>query len=47
MSKALTINSSSMPIPVVADDLNSYMSKIANIDLLSVEEEQNLARRLR
>ncbi|MBX2879795.1 MAG: RNA polymerase sigma factor RpoH [Granulosicoccus sp.] len=47
MSKALTINSNTMPIPVVADDLNSYMSKIANIDLLSVEQEQDLARRLR
>jgi len=36
-----------MAIPVIADDLNSYMSKIASIDLLSVEEEQSLARKLR
>lgn len=47
MSKALTINNNAMAIPVIADDLNSYMSKIANIDLLSVEQEQSLARRLR
>jgi RNA polymerase sigma-32 factor len=47
MSKALSINTNTMPIPVIADDLNSYMSKIASIDLLSVEEEQNLAKRLR
>jgi len=47
MSNALTINSNAMAIPVIADDLNSYMSKIASIDLLSVEEEQSLARKLR
>ncbi|MFK7890841.1 MAG: RNA polymerase sigma factor RpoH [Granulosicoccus sp.] len=47
MSNALTINSNAMPIPVIADDLNSYMAKIATIDLLSVEQEQDLARRLR
>lgn len=47
MSNALSINSNAMAIPVIADDLNSYMSKIANIDLLTVEEEQSLARRLR
>jgi len=47
MSNALSINNNAMAIPVIADDLNSYMSKIANIDLLSVEEEQSLARRLR
>lgn len=47
MSNALTINNSDMSIPVIADDLNSYMSKIANIDLLSVEQEQALARKLR
>ena len=47
MSNALTINNNAMAIPVIADDLNSYMSKIANIDLLSVEQEQSLARRLR
>lgn len=47
MSNALSINSNAMAIPVIADDLNSYMSKIANIDLLTVEQEQSLARRLR
>ena len=47
MSNALSINNSSVAIPVITDDLNSYMSKIANIDLLSVEQEQTLARRLR
>jgi len=47
MSNALTMNSNAMAIPVIADDLNSYMSKIASIDLLSVEEEQSLARKLR
>lgn len=47
MSNALTVNTNSMPIPVITDDLNSYLAKIANIDLLSVEQEQDLARRLR
>lgn len=47
MSNALTINNTAVAIPVIADDMNSYMSKIANIDLLSVEQEQTLARRLR
>ncbi len=47
MSNALTINNNAMAIPVITDDLNSYMSKIASIDLLTVEQEQSLARRLR
>lgn len=47
MSNALTVNKNTLPIPVIADDLNSYLAKIANIDLLSVEQEQDLARRLR
>ena len=47
MSNAISINNSAVAIPVITDDLNSYMSKIANIDLLSVEQEQTLARRLR
>ena len=47
MSNALTVNKNSMPIPVITDDLNSYLAKIANINLLSVEQEQDLARRLR
>ena len=47
MSNAISINNSAVAIPVITDDLNSYMSKIASIDLLSVEQEQTLARRLR
>jgi len=47
MSNALTISKNTMPLPVITDDLNSYLSKIASIDLLSVEQEQSLARRLR
>jgi len=47
MTNAVSMNSSAMAIPVITDDLNSYMSKIANIDLLSVEQEQSLARKLR
>lgn len=47
MSNALTLSKNTMPIPVITDDLNSYLSKIANIDLLTVEQEQSLARRLR
>jgi len=47
MSNALTVKQNSMPLPVVADDLNAYLAKIANIELLSVEQEQQLARRLR
>ena len=44
---ALAVNKKSMALPVVTDDLNSYLAKIAHIDLLSVDEEQTLARRLR
>jgi len=47
MSNALTVNKQAMALPVVADDLNGYMSKIATIELLTPEEEQSLARRLR
>ncbi|MFK7855815.1 MAG: RNA polymerase sigma factor RpoH [Granulosicoccus sp.] len=47
MSNALTLSKNTMPLPVIADDLNSYLSKIASIDLLTVEDEQSLARRLR
>lgn len=47
MSNALTISNNAVAIPVITDDLNSYMSKIASIDLLTVEQEQSLARRLR
>ena len=47
MSTALTIKQNAMTLPVVADDLNGYLSKIASITLLTAEEEQNLGRRLR
>ncbi|MBX2839638.1 MAG: RNA polymerase sigma factor RpoH [Gammaproteobacteria bacterium] len=44
---ALTIQQTTQSLPVVADDLNGYMAKIANTKLLSAEEEQDLARQLR
>jgi len=47
MSNALTVNQNAMPLPVIADDLNSYLAKISTIELLSVEQEQSLARQLR
>jgi len=47
MSNALTIKPSSMAVPVIADDLNSYLGRIANVQLLSVDEERDLARKLR
>jgi len=47
MSNALTAKQSAMALPVVADDLNGYLSKISSITLLSAEEEQALARNLR
>ena len=48
MSTALTMNTSaSAAVPVIADDLNSYLAKISNATLLSAEEEQKLARQLR
>ena len=47
MSTAIAVNQNTVAVPVVSDDLNGYFSRIANIELLSVEEEQTLARRLR
>jgi len=48
MSTALTMNNSAATaVPVIADDLNSYLAKISNATLLTSEEEQNLARQLR
>ena len=35
MSNALTVNQNAMPLPVIADDLNSYLAKISTIELLS------------
>ena len=46
-TNAIAVNNSTVALPVVSDDLNGYFSRIANIELLSVEEEQALARRLR
>lgn len=47
MSNTLTVKQNSMTLPMVADDLNAYLAKIATIELLSVEQEQQLARQLR
>ncbi len=48
MSTAITAkNSAVMSMPVIADDLNSYLAKISKATLLSAEEEQSLARQLR
>lgn len=48
MSTALTTNlSAATAVPVIADDLNSYLAKISNATLLTTEEEQKLARQLR
>jgi RNA polymerase sigma-32 factor len=48
MSTALTAeNSSAVALPIIADDLNSYLAKISNATLLTAEEEQKLARQLR
>ena len=47
MSHALTVNQNTMALPVISDDLNAYLARIANVELLSSEEEQVLARRLR
>ncbi len=47
MTTALTPKSQSLALPSVSDDLNGYFARIANIELLSVEQEQTLARRLR
>ena len=46
-TNAIAVNQTSLAVPVVSDDLNGYFSRIANIELLTVEEEQGLARRLR
>ena len=48
MSTALSAkNSAAVAMPVIADDLNSYLAKISNATLLTAEEEQSLARQLR
>jgi len=45
MSKALTISNTNT-LPIIADEVNSYISKIANSPILSAEEEKALAVRL-
>ncbi len=48
MSNALTIKqNNAMALPPVAEDMTGYLAKISTITLLSVEEEQKLARNLR
>lgn len=47
MSTALTTTSQNLALPAVSDDLNGYFARIANIELLSADEEKSLARRLR
>jgi len=48
MSTALSAkNSAAVAMPIIADDLNSYLAKISNATLLTAEEEQSLARQLR
>jgi len=47
MSNALMPATDAVAMPSVADDLNSYLAKIAHFSVLTVEEEKSLARRLR
>ena len=47
MSNALMPATDAVALPSVADDLNSYLAKIANFKVLTTDEEQGLARRLR
>ncbi len=47
MSNALMPATDAVALPSVADDLNSYLAKIANFKVLTSDEEQGLARRLR
>lgn len=47
MSNALIATNSTHFLPSAADDLSGYLAKISGIDVLTAEEEQGLARRLR
>jgi len=47
MSNALIASNSTHFLPSAADDLNGYLAKISGIEVLTVEQEQGLARRLR
>ncbi len=46
MAQAM-VKASAMTLPAVNDDLNGYLAKISAFPVLSVEEEQNLARKYR
>ena len=46
MAQAM-VKTSAMTLPVVNDDLNGYLSKISSFPVLSVEDEQSLARKYR
>ncbi len=46
MSNALTVSNKSMSLPVITDDVSSYMAKIGSSPILTSEEEKNLATRL-
>ena len=46
MTQAM-VKASAMTLPAVNDDLNGYLAKISNFPVLSVEEEQTLARKYR
>jgi len=46
MTKAM-VKASTMTLPAVNDDLNGYLSQISGFPILSVEQEQTLARKYR
>lgn len=46
-NNALMPATDAVAMPSVADDLNAYLSKIAHFKVLTADEEQSLARRLR
>ena len=46
MAQAM-VKTSAMTLPAVNDDLNGYISKISSFPVLSVEDEQSLARKYR
>jgi RNA polymerase sigma-32 factor len=47
MTNALIASNSTALLPSAADDLSGYLAKISTIQVLSADEEQALARRLR
>lgn len=46
MNNALTVSNKSMALPVVADNVSSYLATISDTPVLSAEEEKLLATRL-